>query len=305
MTPRRRPAPDPRAGESGDASTAPAAAADVDRLDELVRRLRAAGCVFAEEEAALLAAATDDPAERERWCRRRETGEPLEQIVGWVQFAGDRYRLGPGVFVPRRRSEFLVERAAATVPTGFRHPVLVVEMCCGVGAIGLAITRRLLGRNVAVEVHLADIDPCALQWADRNGSSLPPSSVHVSIHQGDLWTAVPADLQGRVDLVVANAPYVPTAELAFLPGEARDHEPAAALDGGADGVDLHRRIVADTPRWLAPGGAVVIETSDRQADLTAAVMADAGLTVRIDHDAERAATAVTGRRDKHESGRPG
>ena len=305
MTPRRRPAPDPRAGGSGDANTAPAAAADVERLGELVGRLRAAGCVFAEEEAALLATATEDPAERESWCRRREAGEPLEQIIGWVQFAGDRYRLGPGVFVPRRRSEFLVERALATVPTDLRRPVRVVEMCCGVGAIGLAITRRLLGRKVAVEVHLADIDASALRWADRNGSSLPSPSVHLSIRQGDLWTAVPPDLQGRVDLVVANAPYVPTAELAFLPGEARDHEPAAALDGGADGVDLHRRILADTPRWLAAGGAVLIETSDRQAHLTAAAMTEAGLTVRIDHDAERAATAVTGWQATHRPGRPG
>lgn len=273
-------------------------------LDDVVRRLRAAGCVFAEEEAALLRAATTDPAERDAWCRRREAGEPLEQIVGWVDFAGDRYRLGPGVFVPRRRSEFLVEHAVAAVRDRPKPPLVVVEMCCGVGAIGVAVVRRLLVLGLAVRAHLADVDPAALQWARRNAAQVP-GPARPRIHQGDLWSALPDDLHGRVDLVVANAPYVPTGEWAFLPPEARHHEPGLALDGGPDGVDLHRRIVAASPCWLRPGGVVVIETSRGQADLTAGVMADAGLEVRVDHDRERSATAVSGRRAGDPADGPG
>lgn len=277
-------------------SAGPTTSGPAHGTDELVGRLRAAGCVFAEEEAALLRDASSDPAQLDAWCRRREAGEPLEPIVGWVDFAGDRYQLGPGVFVPRRRSEHLVERALSTLPTAPRGPVVLVEMCCGIGAIGLAIVRQVVGRGQIVQAHLADVDAEALRWARRNAAEIP-TAVPPQVHQGDLWSALPTDLRGRVDLVVANAPYVPSDELPFLPPEARLHEPRAALDGGADGVDVHRRIVADAPRWLRPGGSLIIETAHRQADLTAGSMSAVGFTVRIDHDPERAATAVTGRRD--------
>ena len=84
-------------------------------------------------------------------------------------------------------------------------------------------------------------------------------------HLGDLYDALPGRLRGRIDVLAANAPYVPTDRIADMPPEARDHEPRAALDGGADGVDLHRRIAAGAPDWLAPGGVLLVETSPGQA----------------------------------------
>ena len=110
-------------------------------------------------------------------------------------------------------------------------------------------------------MHAADVDPAAVACARRN---LPP------VYQGDLYAALPERLRGRVDLLVVNAPYVPTAAIATMPPEARDHEPRVALDGGADGLDVQRRVAADAPAWLRPGGALLIETGADQAPRTAA-----------------------------------
>lgn len=261
----------------------------------LVARLRAAGCVFAEEEAAVLTAAADGPAQLEEWCQRRVAGEPLEHVVGAVEFAGRRFRLGPGTFVPRQRSELLVDLTVGAVtdhPTG--RPVILVEMCCGVGAVGLSAAARLTRAGYRMDTHLADVDAVALRWARRNADEHGLTSVRV--HRGDLWSALPDTLRGHLDVVVANAPYVPTGHLPLLPPEARLHEPRLALDGGPDGVDLHRRLVRDAVDWLRPGGALIIETSDGQATLTSSLMTSAGLTGVVDRDPERWATAVTGRR---------
>lgn len=255
-------------------------------MTALVARLRAAGCVFAEEEARLLLRAATG-AELERLVARRIAGEPLEHVLGWVAFAGLRVVVGPGVFVPRRRTELLVALArdglAARGPRG-EHGV-VVELCAGVAAISAAV----LASHPAAIVHAAEIDPVAVAVARRNLE--PRGGV---VHEGDLDAPLPADLRGRVDVLIADAPYVPTAELALLPPEARDHEPRAALDGGADGLDVARRIVAAAPGWLAPGGRLVIESSDRQAAALVAAMRDAGLAPHIAVDAALDATAVVG-----------
>ena len=136
-------------------------------------------------------------------------------------------------------------------------------------------------------LHAVDVDPAAVACARRN-------LVAGQVHEGDLYAPLPADLHGRVDVVVANAPYVPTDEIALMPPEARDHEPRVALDGGADGLDVQRRVIAAAPRWLAPGGSLLIETSERQAPLTAAAMAAAGLVARVERSEELDATAVVG-----------
>ncbi len=246
--------------------------------DALVARLRAAGCVYAEDEARLLTEATDDPVVREALVVRRVAGEPLEHLLGWADFCGVRVVVGPGVFVPRPRSALLVERAVrAAAPA--RRPVLV-DLCCGSGAIALVLATRLAER--APEVHAADLEPAAVACARLN---LHP--VGGRVHEGDLDAALPADLRGRVDVLVANVPYVPSADVASMPAEARDHEPRSALDGGADGLDLVRRVAAAAPAWLAPGGTVLVETSAAQADRAAAVFAAAGLepTITADEDA--------------------
>jgi release factor glutamine methyltransferase len=134
-------------------------------------------------------------------------------------------------------------------------------------------------------VWASDIDPRAVKVARRNVAA--DRAV-----VGDLFSGLPQELQAHVDVVVANAPYVPTAELVMMPVEAREHEPRIALDGGADGLDLHRRIASEVGRWLAPGGTVIIESSRRQAAGTAAALAQQGMATRIRHDGEIDGTAV-------------
>ena len=212
-------------------------------LDEeaVVARLRAAGCVFAEDEARLLLEAAVGPSSRSL-VARRAAGEPLEQVLGWAAFDGLRLVVEPGVFVPRRRTELLVRLADAALaacraraPSGRDGLPVVVELCCGVGAVAAALLRR----RPRLDVVAADLDPVAVRCARRNLGE------RATVVGGDLFAELPARLRGRVDVLVANAPYVPTAAIATMPPEARLHEPVLALDGGADGLDLHRRIAAE------------------------------------------------------------
>lgn len=246
-------------------------------ISTVVSTLRAAGCVFAEDEAQLLVEAAHSPPELADMVGRRVAGLPLEHILGWAQFCGLRIAVDPGVFVPRRRTEFLVHEAAALVGPG----AVVVDLCCGSAAVGAALAATL-GR---IELHAADIDPVAVRCARRNVSR---------VHEGDLYAALPADLRGRVDVLAVNAPYVPTDAIALMPPEARDHEARSALDGGPDGLDVQRRVVADAARWLAPGGHLLIETSRHQAPDTAATFAAAGLSPRVAISGEHDATVVVG-----------
>lgn len=256
----------------------------VEREDPLVARLRAAGCVFAEDEAALLRSEARDPQHLQTLAAARERGTPLEQVLGWAELAGTRVRVHPGVFVPRRRSALLVDLAARHLPGGG----LLVDLCCGSGALAAAV----LARRPDVSVHAADLDPGAVRCARTN---LPPGRVH----EGDLYDALPRDLRGHVDVLVVNAPYVPTGRIALLPPEARDHEPAAALDGGADGLDVQRRVLADAPAWLAPRGVVLVETGADQAARTLAAARDAGLRGSIERDPEIGGCALVATRPRH------
>jgi release factor glutamine methyltransferase len=263
-----------------------------DAIAAAVTRLRAAGCVFAEDEAQLLAAAAATPEDLDTMVDRRAAGLPLEQVVGWAEFCGLRIAVGPGLFVPRRRSEFLVRQAiaAAREPQPDRDPAraerpVVLDLCCGSGAIGVAVVSAL----GSAELHAADIDPAAVACAREN-----VAAVGGHVYQGDLYDPLPAELRGRVDVLVVNAPYVPTAEIVLLPPEARVYEPAIALDGGTDGVAIHRRVAADAAGWLAPAGRLLIETSERQAPLTVAAMTAGGLVTTVVSDDDLAATVVLG-----------
>ena len=245
--------------------------------------------MFAEDEADLLIAAAATRDQLDDMVQRRASGLPLEHVVGWAEFCGLRIAVGPGVFVPRRRSEFLVGQAIAaardSAPSG---PWLVVDLCCGSGAVGVAVAASLSTIG-PVELHAADIDPAAMQCARAN-----VAAVGGTVYQGDLYDALPPGLAGRVGVLVVNAPYVPTGEIALMPPEARLHEPLVALDGGPDGVMLHRRIAAAAPDWLAPAGCLLIETSERQAPQTVAAMTAAGLTTVVSADEEMDATVVIG-----------
>lgn len=249
--------------------------------DPIVARLRGAGCVFAEDEARLLRAAADTPAELDILVDRRVDGAPLEMLLGWAEFCGLRIVVEPGVFVPRQRTAFLVEQAAALARPG----AVVIDLCCGTGAVGAAIANAVPG----VEVHAADIEPGAVHCARRN---LPPQRVY----EGDLYAALPTHLRGRVELLVVNAPYVPTDAIATMPPEARDHEPRVALDGGADGLDVQRRVAAQARAWLRPGGSLLIETGADQAPHTASTLAAARLAPRVIYSEELYATVVIGLR---------
>jgi len=246
-------------------------------MDPLVARLRSAGCVFAEDEAAALREAAHSPEELERMAVRRIAGEPLEQVLGYADFAGLRLRVAPGVFVPRLRSTLMVDLAAGVLPPG----AVVIDLGCGTGAIGAAVAARIAG----AEVWAIDIDPAAVACARLN---LPADHVL----EGDLFSPLPLGLEA--DAICANAPYVPTGAIATMPPEARDHEHRVALDGGADGLDIQRRLIAEAPDWLAPGGTLLVETSRQQAEATAALMAAAGLQPQIHTDAALEGTVVAG-----------
>lgn len=247
--------------------------------------LRAAGCVFAEDEARLLVSAARTPAELAAMVERRVAGLPLEHVLGWAEFCGLRIAVGPGVFVPRRRTEFLAREAARLGRALDRPGAVVVDLCCGSGAVG-AVLAATLDRP---ELHAVDIDPAAVACARRN---LAAADGRVHVHQGDLYDPLPAELRGRVDVLVANAPYVPTGAVGLLPPEARDHEPRVALDGGADGLDILRRVAAAAPAWLAPGGHLLFETGEEQAPSAVAAVGRAGLEARVAVSGELHATVV-------------
>jgi release factor glutamine methyltransferase len=270
-------------------------------LSDIATRLRSAGCVFAEDEARLLISAARTPADLAAMVDRRTAGLPLEHVLGWAEFCGARIAVEPGVFVPRRRSEFLAREATALARQALARQALarqalarqtlaqsravVVDLCCGSGAVGAALIAAL----DRVELHAADIDPAAVRCARRN-----IVAVDGQVYLGDLYEPLPPTLHGRVDVLAANAPYVPTEAIRLLPPEARLYEAQVALDGGADGLDVLRRVIAAAPLWLAPGGSLLVETSERQAPQTVQTFARNGLIPRVASSDELNATVVIG-----------
>ncbi len=253
----------------------------------IAARLRASGCVFAEDEADVILASAADPGSREAMVRRRVSGEPLEYVVGWTAFAGLRVPVTHGVFVPRRRTELLVDLASAHD----RPDAVVADICCGAGAIGAAVAVR----RQRARIHAVDIDEAAVGCARRLFEDLMIAD-RATAYVGDLFRPLPPALRGGVDVIVANAPYVPTGEIAFMPAEARDHERAPALDGGVDGLALIRRIGSEAPDWLTESGIVVVEVAPSQIDGVSAVFAAAGLVPSVHRRPDIDATAVCARR---------
>ncbi|XRQ02339.1 putative protein N(5)-glutamine methyltransferase [Actinomadura welshii] len=247
----------------------------------IVARLRAAGCVFAEDEARLILSTARTPDDASAMVERRAAGLPLEHVLGWAEFCGLRIVVEPGVFVPRRRTEFLVREAAALAPP---RPV-VVDLCCGSGALGATLVAGLDG----FALHAADIEPAAVRCARRNVEPFGGK-----VYEGDLFDPLPDALRGRVDVLLANVPYVPTGELGLMPPEARDHEPRAALDGGADGLDVLRRVTAEAVRWLAPGGRLLSEVSGPQVSGAVAAVERGGLAATVSVSEEAYATILIG-----------
>lgn len=211
----------------------------------MTRRLAAAGCVAAAEEAAELVAAAPDDGTLEGWLVRREGGEPLAWITGTTRFCGRPLHVAPGVYVPRAQTEELARRAAAVLPPHGR----AVDLCTGVGAVAA----HLRAEVPTADVVGVDVDRRAAACARRNG---------VPVVVADLAAA----LHAEVDVVTAVAPYVPTRQLSLLPADVQRHEPRLALDGGGDGLDVVRRVVAAAARLLRPGGALLVEVGGDQDD---------------------------------------
>jgi release factor glutamine methyltransferase len=254
-----------------------------------VATLRAAGCVFAEDEAVILleAAAEHDVASSapavggseqrlDELVARRVAGEPLEQIVGWVDFAGMRLQVRPGVFVPRQRTRMLAEHTATVTKqvadsrgsgaesgTGTVPRPVVLEAFCGVGPVASAVAASV----PEAAIHVGDADEQAVRCAVANVEAYAragESSANVTGHVLDCLHGLPDELRHGIDVIAAVPPYVPVTAVDFLPREALDFEPSTALFGGVDGLDLVRRLIAESLDWLAPEGALLIELGQDQ-----------------------------------------
>lgn len=196
---------------------------------------------------------------------RRAAGEPLQYLTGVAGFRRIELAVGPGVFIPRPETEVVAERAMQRLPRGGT----VVDVGTGSGAIALSIAQE----RPHARVWATELSPDALAWAEKNRDSL---GLDVRLVHGDLFEGLPSELSGRVDVVVANPPYVPETDRAFLPADVVGHEPPAALFGSADGLSVIRRIVDGARPWLRANGWIVLEVGHRQGDEVARLLTAAG-----------------------------
>ena len=197
----------------------------------------------------MLAFAAGDPALLDTSVRRRLTGEPLAWITGAVTFCDVTVHVDPGVYVPRWLSEPLASRAVERLPVDGT----AIDVCTGSGAIAAVLrAQRPHARVVA-----SDVDTRAVACASGNG---------IEVYLGDLFSPLPTDLAGQVDVVVSVVPYVPTPELPLLQRDTFTFERALSYDGGTDGTDILRRVMRESPRFLRPGGALLLELGGDQAD---------------------------------------
>ncbi len=242
--------------------------------------LAAAGCIAADDEAGELVDAAVDADHLERMLGRRLTGEPLAWITGRVSFCGLELAIDPGVYVPRWQSEPLARLAGRLLPADG----LAVDLCTGSGAVA----RSMQAARPGAQVVGTEVDPVAVRCARRNG---------VTVLEGSLDEALPAALRSRVDVMTGVLPYVPSEGIELLPRDARLFEPHLALDGGIDGLELVREAVRRSPRWVRPGGWLLLEAGGDQVDAVTALFGAAGygeVGVLVDEDGDP--RAVSGRR---------
>ncbi len=235
--------------------------------------LSSAGFVAATEEAGeLITRAAGDADLLDALVGRRLSGEPLAWITGSAAFCGAEVRVDPGVYVPRHQSEPLAYRAAARLPaTG-----TAVDLCTGSGAIA----RMLALARPGARVVACDVAERAVDCATGNG---------VEVYCGDLFAPLPPSVAGRVDVVVGVVPYVPTSALPLLARDTLTFESPLAYDGGADGTDVLRRVVAESPAVLRRGGALLLELGGEQTQALAGDLGRVGyvdVTVLVDEDGD-------------------
>ena len=210
---------------------------------------------------------------------RRAAREPLQHIVGAVGFRYVELAVGPGVFVPRPETEDVAGAAVDAARLSGGQP-LVVDLCSGSGAIALSVAHEV----PTSVVHAVEVDDGALAWLRRNAEARERAGDRpLTIHHADVVDALP-ELDGTVDVVVSNPPYVPLDELASVQPEVRDHDPVRALVAGPDGLDVIRQVERTAARLLKPGGRVVVEHSDRQGETAPAVFGEGWSDVRDHRD---------------------
>ena len=260
----------PRGGSPRDDNGGVPTPHDRKALAELLAR---AGFVAADEEAdELLAAAGGDAARLDALVARRLTGEPLAWITGTTTFCGLEIHVEPGVYVPRWQTEALVRRAAERLPADGA----AIDLCTGSGAIA----KTLMALRPRARVVAADVDERAVACARANG---------VDAYHGDLFAPLPRELEGSVDVVVAVVPYVPTPDLPLLQRDTLTFESPLSYDGGGDGTAILRRVIAESLRFLRPGGALLLELGAGQPELLADDLERAGyadVTVLVDEDGD-------------------
>ena len=248
--------------------------------EHALQTLARGGFVAPDAEAdALLEASSEGVGPIEDLIARRLLGEPLAWIIGWVRFCGLRVRVDRGVFVPRPRTEALARRAIALLP-----PLgIAVDLCTGSGAVAAVIGSE----RPRAAVVATDIDPLAVACARSNG---------VRALAGDLDEPLRPSWRGRVDVMTAVVPYVPSEELHLLPRDVLAHEPRRALDGGRRGMSVLVRAAEAATRWLRPGGRVLLELGGDQAGEVGTRLADVGLSeIHVGRDDEGRDRAIEAR----------
>lgn len=195
--------------------------------------------------------------------QRRGQREPLQYIVGWTSFCGLKIDLDRRVLIPRPETELMAERAWKFLQ-GRPAPATALDLGTGSGCLAIALAKNA----PLAEVHATDVSPQALEVARRNAESNAVAD-RIRWRQGDFLAAAPA--KARFDLIVSNPPYIPSARIETLEPEVRAHEPRAALDGGADGLDFYRRLAAEASSFLRPGGRLMVELDDDGAEATRAI----------------------------------
>ena len=193
--------------------------------------------------------------------RRRAAGEPLQYVTGEVAFRHIVVKVRRGVLIPRPETEVLVDAVLEAVDSAIeaRGEALVADLGTGSGCIALSIAQE----RPAARVVASDLSPLAVEVTGENAERLGLAE-RVSAYQGDLFSSLPCELLGKLDVVISNPPYIPSADLPTLPAEVAGFEPHLALDGGPDGLDVFRRILSDARRWLVPGGLLAVELDERK-----------------------------------------
>ena len=247
----------------------------------VARTLAAAGSIAPEEEAdELVRAAAGDAGVLADLVRRRAGGEPVAWLTGTVTFCDVRVGVAPGVYVPRPQTEPLARRAATLLAPGG----VAVDLCTGSGAVAVVLAAAVPSARVVA----TELEDNAVACARANG---------VEVFAGFLDEPLPGSLEGRVDVLTAVVPYVPTDELRLLPRDVRAYEPRLALDGGVDGTDLLAEVVQRSPRWLRPGGWLLLELGGDQAERLGGALHDAGFeTPEVLVDEEGDPRAICARR---------